>query len=148
METNNFQRVGVSSNTEAGRAFEKVARLYFLETGISLQVAFLVPVGFKVKRSHRFDFGSETPPILVECKSYTWTSGGNSPSAKIRSLNEAMLLFSVAPSHYRKILFMLRHLRKEESLAAYYVRTQGHLIGPDVEIWEFDLSEKKATRVI
>jgi hypothetical protein len=140
---NSFQRVGSISNTHAGREFEKAARLFFAETGVPLEVGFSVPVGYKIKKLHKFDLGSENPPILVECKSYTWTSGGNSPSAKIRSLNEVMLLFSVAPNHYRKILFVLKHLRKDETLAAHYVRTQGHLIGPGIEIWEFDLDKKE-----
>jgi hypothetical protein len=145
---NNFQRVGAISNTHAGRDFEEASQLFFAGTGIALQAHFVAPVGFKVKKSHKFDLGSEIPPILVECKSYTWTSGGNSPSAKIRSLNEAMLLFSVAPEHYRKILFMLKHLRNGVSLARHYIKTQGHLIGPTVEIWEFDLVEKRAEQLL
>jgi len=58
-----------------------------------------------------------------------------------------MLLFSVAPGHFRKILFLLRHVRKDMSLAAYYVKTQGHLIGPNIEIWEFDVDSKAGTRI-
>jgi hypothetical protein len=145
---NNFQRVGAISNTHAGREFEDAALAFFAEAGFALQPGFCAPVGVKVKKSHKFDLGSDNPPILVECKSYTWTSGGNSPSAKIRSLNEVMLLFSVAPERYRKILFLLKDLRKAESLAAHYIKTQGHLIGPDVEIWEFDLARKQGQRLI
>jgi hypothetical protein len=144
---NNFQRVGSISNAHVGREFEDAARLFFFETGITLQSEFVVPVGYKVKKRHKFDLGSEHPPILVECKSYTWTSGGNSPSAKIRGLNEVMLLFSVAPSHYRKILFVLKHLRNDTSLASHYIKTQGHLIGPGVEIWEFDLETKQGEKI-
>jgi hypothetical protein len=145
---NNFQRVGAISNTHAGREFEEAARLFFAETGISLQPEFNAPIGVRVKKPHKFDLGSEDPPVLVECKSYTWTSGGNSPSAKIRGLNEVMLLFSVAPPHYRKILFVLKHLRRGLSLANHYISTQGHLIGPNVEIWEFDMDQKHAERVL
>jgi hypothetical protein len=144
---NNFQRVGSISNAHVGKEFEATARLFFAEIGLPLQPAFTAPVGFKVKKLHKFDLGSENPPILVECKSYTWTSGGNSPSAKIRGLNEAMLLFSVAPNRYRKILFLLKHLRKNVSLATHYIKTQGHLAGPDVEIWEFDCDENSGQRV-
>ena len=144
---NNFQRVGAVSNTQVGREFEEAANLFFADTGISLHRGFSVPVGFKIKKPHKFDLGTEDPPTLVECKSYTWTSGGNSPSAKIRGMNEVMLLFSVAPSRYRKILFVLKHLRGNVSLARHYVKTQGHLIGPDVEIWEFDLDHKRGERV-
>jgi hypothetical protein len=143
----NFQRVGAISNTHAGREFEEAAQLFFEQTGISLTREFVAPVGFKIKKSHKFDLGSEAPPILVECKSYTWTVGGNSPSAKIRGLNEVMLLFSVAPAHYRKVLFLLKHLRRNVSLATHYIQTQGHLIGPGIEIWEFDLNDKKAEQI-
>ncbi len=145
---NRFQRVGAISNTYAGREFEEAVRLFFAEAGIALEPRFRAPVGFEVKKSHEFDLGSKQPPILVECKSYTWTAGGNSPCAKIRSLNEAMLLFSASPPGYRKILVMLKHSRKQETLAAHYIRTQGHLIGSDVEIWEFDLDHRQGERVL
>jgi hypothetical protein len=145
---NNFQRVGSVSNAHAGREFEKAAQLFFAETGLKLEPGFSVDVAYKMKKPHKFDLGSQEPPILVECKSYTWTSGGNSPSAKIRGLNEVMLLFSVAPKHYRKILFVLKHLRKDVSLAAHYINTQGHLIGPNIEIWELDLDKNRGERVL
>jgi hypothetical protein len=144
---NNFQRIGSVSNAHVGMEFEEATRLFFAETGIALRPGFIVPVGFKVKKPHKFDLGSEDPPILVECKSYTWTSGGNSPSAKIRGLNEVMLLFSVAPKYFRKILFVLKNLRRDVSLADHYIKTQGHLIGPNIEIWEFDLDAKRGVRV-
>jgi len=176
IEINNFQRVGSIRNTHVGQEFELAAQAFFATTGIPLTPSFGVPVGHIKTRLHKFDLGSEEPPILVECKSYTWTSGGNSPGAKIRSMNAVMLLFSVAPVRYRKILFVLiptvlfldrwyarglaggarqnkdlyqppdtihesilraagiRHLRKELSLAKHYIATQGHLIGPGIEI--------------
>jgi len=77
-----------------------------------------------------------------------WTIGGNSPSAKIRGMNEVMLLFSVAPEHYRKVLFVLRHLRKDVLLAAHYIKSHGHLVGPNVEIWEFDLDARQAWHLL
>jgi len=144
---NNFQRVGAPSNAQVGREFEEAARLYFESTGIALTRAFVQPVGYKIKKPHKFDLGSDNPPILVECKSLTWTSGGNSPSAKIRSLNEVMLLFSVSPPHYRRILFLLKHLKGELSLGKHYIKSEGHLIGPGIEIWEFDLVAKVAERI-
>jgi hypothetical protein len=144
---NNFQRPGSPSNTHVGREFEEAARLFFAKTKIPLELGFSEKVGHRIKKSHKFDLGSKKPPILVECKSYTWTSGGNSPSAKIRGLNEVMLVFSLAPKRYRKILFMLKHMRKEVSLAAHYIKTQGHLIGPNIEIWELDLEKAHAQQV-
>lgn len=147
--TNNFQRVGATSNTQAGREFEEAAHIFFDKAGIKLRRGFVAPVGFKVKKNKVFDLGSEDPPILVECKSYKWTESGKSPSAKIRGMNEAMLVFSVAPPKYRKILFLLKHAHQRSgvTLAAHYIKNQGHLIGPGVEIWEFDLDVRHGERV-
>jgi hypothetical protein len=78
---NNFQRIGSKSNTHVGREFEEAARLFFAQTGVHLRPNFVALVGHSIKKPHRFDLGSDDPPILVECKSFTWTSGGNSPSA-------------------------------------------------------------------
>lgn len=150
MDINNFQRIGATSNTEAGRDFEAAAHIFFQESGIKLFRGFPALVGFRKKKEHLFDLGSEDPPILVECKSYTWTSGGNSPSAKIRGMNEAMLLFSVAPPHYRKILFLLKHLHEKTrvSLAMHYIKNHEHLFAPGVEVWEFDLDTKEGVPLL
>jgi hypothetical protein len=147
-QANNFQRVGASSNAAVGREFEDAAQKYFQSLGLSLQRDFKVEVGYKIKKPHRFDLGNDDPAVLVECKSFTWTSGGNSPAAKIRGLNEVMLYFSVSPPHFRKILFLLKHMRREVSLATHYLKTQGHLIGPGVQIFEFDLESKTANQLL
>lgn len=146
----NHQRKNAISNSHAGREFEAAAALFLKKTGILLEQNFAVAVGHSKKKLHRFDLGSADPAILVECKSYTWTESGASPSAKIRGLNEAMLFFSLAPEGYRKILFLLKHVHPQRniSLASHYISTQGHLIGPDVEVWEFDLQCDKGERLI
>jgi len=135
---NRFQRLGAISNTHAGRDFENAAQGFLARQGVAVESDFRVPVGHQRPKLHRFDLGSAEPSVVVECKSYKWTSGGNSPSAKLRNLNEAMLIFSVTPREYRKMLVMLRHFRGETSLAAHYIHSQGHLIPVGVEIWEYD----------
>jgi hypothetical protein len=135
---NRFQRHGAVSNTHVGRDFEYSVRQFLIEQGLELKPSFSLSIGHQRQKPHRFDLGTSEPAVVVECKSYTWTSGGNSPSAKLRSLNEAMLIFSVTPARYRKMLVMLRHLRGEVSLAAHYIRNQGHLIPAGVEVWELD----------
>jgi hypothetical protein len=148
MDINNFQRVGAASNTQAGNDFEAAARAFFSQQGISLVKNFSVPVGVgETKKMHRFDLGSENPPVLVECKSHTWTSGGNMPSAKMTVWNEAMYYFHVAPSSYRKIFFVLKHSRREQSLATYYLKTHGHMVPDGVEFWEFDLEALTASQL-
>jgi len=153
MKDSSHQRVGAISNTHVGREFEDAVQSYFESQGITLARAFAVPVGHqcRTKKRHRYDLGSENPPILVECKAFTWAKSGKRPSAKIRSLNEAMFLFHLAPAHYRKLLVILRHMhprRSEDSLAAHYIRTQSHLVPEGIEIWQFDLLSRQAERLL
>jgi hypothetical protein len=141
MTDNNHQRVGAVSNAHVGRDFESVAQEYFSQEGVLLSNNYAVAVGVAAeKKIRQFDLGSGEPPVLVECKSHRWTAGGNVPSAKITVWNEAMYYFHLAPSRFRKVLFVLRDLseRRGETLAGYYVRNYGHLIPKDVEIFEYD----------
>ena len=93
-----------------------------------------------VLKHHAFDLGSERPKVIVECKSHTWTSGGNVPSAKMKNWAEAMFYFHMAPPDYRKIFFVERRVRpgRSESLLSYFLRTKAHMIPSDVEFWELD----------
>lgn len=138
----NHQRLGSISNAHAGREFELLARAYFKrQEGLDLAVNFPVPLGHgDHKKIHRFDLGSEDPAVLVECKSHNWTITGNMPSAKMTVWNEAMYYFHLAPSHYRKVLFVLdaRHSRQGVSLAEFYFRTAAHLIPPKVTLAEYN----------
>jgi hypothetical protein len=138
----NHQRIGSISNAHVGRDFEAVAYAYFQRSeGIALQRDFRIFLGAgSTAKVHRFDLGSDDPPVLIECKSLHWTETGRVPSAKIRSCNEAMYYFHLAPAQYRKVLFMLRaeHPRQSDTLAEYYARTSAHLIPPTVSIVEYD----------
>ena len=58
-----------------------------------------------------------------------------------------MLYFHLAPSKYRKILFVHKSLRGKESLAEYYIRCNGHLIPLSVEIWEYDPIKELAIQI-
>lgn len=148
MKDARFQRVGALSNAAVGRAFEESVRDHYARIGIMLERNLAVPVGVgEHKKIHRFDLGSESPAIIVECKSHTWTAGGNSPSAKMTVWNEAMYYFHVAPPNYTKILFVLKHEHNGLSLASHYVKTYSHLIPPSVELWELDLAEGLGERL-
>lgn len=151
MDTNNFQRVGSVSNAHVGRDFEAIAREYFRQSGIMLESDFAVPLGVATARKDRkFDLGASKPPVLVECKSHRWTSGGNIPSAKITVWNESMYYFHIAPPEFRKVLFVLRDFseKRQESLATYYVRNYGHLVPSDVEILEYDEPSESVLAVL
>jgi len=137
----NFQREGSSSNTQVGNDFESLASRYFSQQGIHLNKNYKIRIGIgDTKKEHAFDLGSSDPKMIVECKSHKWTSGKNTPSAKMTVWNEAMYYFAIAPEEYRKVLFVLRDYNKakRETLAEYYIRTYEHLIPKGVEIWEYD----------
>ena len=140
-----FQRKGATSNTQVGRDFEAKAQEFFRRQGLLLQRNVQVDIGITGKKPHAFDLGDQTAKVIVECKSHTWTEGGNVPSAKMTAWNEAMYFFHAAPRRYRKIFFVLRDFseKKKQTLADYFIRTNPHLIPSDVEIWEFD--EQQAT---
>ena len=135
----NFQREGSISNAHVGRDFEARARAILAAHGIPLNMNHKVPCGLgNDKKLHTFDLGSEDPPVIVECKSQTWTKGDVVPSAKMKNWAEAMFYFHMAPPRYRKIFFVEQSLRVRngESLLAYFRRTQSHMIPPEVEFWE------------
>lgn len=148
-DINNFQRVGADHNAGVGAAFETMARTFFRSNaGIDLTPNFSVPVGVSnQKKPHRFDLGSRSPAVLVECKSHTWTQTGNMPSAKMTVWNEAMYYFHIAPDEFRKIMFVLKHHRRGLSLASYYLQTHGHMVPDRVEIWEFDTDALSGERL-
>jgi hypothetical protein len=136
-----FQRIGAVSNTHVGSDFERAAQEVLASQDLRLVRGFSLPIGIgEKKKDHRFDLGSASAQIIVECKSHKWTKGGNVPSAKMTVWNEAMYYFAVAPEDYRKVLFVLRDYsdKKRETLAEYYIRTRDHLIPDEVEIWEYD----------
>ena len=137
----NFQRTGSISNAHVGREFELKIMNALRQNNIIVERNFSIEVGIeKTFKQHNFDLGSNSPPILVECKSHTWTKGNNIPSAKMAQWNEAMYYFKCAPGSFRKMFVVLldKRISSGETLAAYYIHTYPHLIPSDVEIWEFD----------
>lgn len=144
-----FQRIDSESNTAVGRDFERIARDFFeSKHRIKLTPSYQVRVGIGVRtKVRRFDLDCEEPATLIECKSHTWTVGGNMLSAKMTVWNESMLYFHLAPNAFRKILFVLRSVRREQTLAEYYLHTHGHLVPEGVQIWEYDQFAHDARQV-
>lgn len=144
-----FQRKGAESNTQVGRDFEAKAQNFFSQRGLHLTVSMALEIGVNGRKSHNFDLGDEQNKVIVECKAHKWTEGGNVPSAKMTTWNQAMFFFHAAPSGYRKILFVLSDFshKRDETLGGYYVRTNHHLIPKDVEVWEYDEKCETAKRI-
>jgi hypothetical protein len=137
-----------SDNPGRGVKFEDAVRRFFLSHGLRLELNYNVEVGAaSVRRPRRFDLGCAEPAMLVECKSHSWTEGGNAPSAKLSVWNEAMFYFLLAPREYRKALVALASDRNGQSLAEHYVKRFGHMVPAGVEIWEVD-SEGRSGRTV
>jgi hypothetical protein len=105
-----------------------------------------IPIG-RPQKEHKFDLANSDRSIVAECKCYTWTDSGNVPSAKLMGLDEAVFYFSFLPAGTQKILCMQKAVfrGKSETLAEYYVRVHGHLLG-DVSVYE--VSDDEAIKVI
>ena len=144
-----FQRKGSESNAHVGRDFEEEVRKYFDKQGLTLSAHVSVPIGITGKKAHSFDLGNEEKKVLVECKAHRWTEGGNVPSAKLTVWNEAMFFFYAAPQGYRKLLVVLHDFssRRNETIGDYYIRTYSHLIPADVEVWEYNESNKSGKKI-
>lgn len=146
-----FQLIGSKSNIHAGRQFELKAHRFLTSQGLNLKFNVMIPVGLAgIEKEHAFDLGCTDSKVLVECKSHKWTKPGyNAPSTKLTVWNEAMYYFHLAPDHYRKIMFVLRdyNMKRNETLAAYYLRAYANIIPPDVEFWEYDENEETAKNI-
>ena len=139
------------SNYAKGQQFAEQVSKYLAEHGHIVSPEYGVNVGLNSARTklHHFDFGNKS--LIVECKRYQWTSGGYIPSAKIATLNEAMMYFHAASSNFRKMVFIAKTdkkgVRNPETFAEYYVRLHGHFIPDDVEFLEFDSKTRSARRI-
>lgn len=128
-------------NPGKGAKFKAAVARFLSSQRIFVHDEFAVPIGVgALKRMHKFDLGNDDPKLVVECKSHSWTEGGNAPIAKMSVWNEAMYYFSLVPDDHRKMLFvLLSRLQPEaETLLTYYIRRYEHLIPFGVEIWEYD----------
>ncbi len=128
-----------SENPKVGKEFEnatlKWAEKYF-DCGFDMEKA--VEIGNPPK-AHRFDLVSKDESIIIECKCYTWTKSGNVPSAKLATLDEAILYLRSVSYPAKKIIVMrmAQNEKRKMTLAEYFYEKKGHLLG-DVALWELN----------
>lgn len=128
-----------SDNPKKGKVFQqKVLEL----AKNKFQKSFIEEKAVKIgnpEKEHRFDCVASDSSVIIECKCYSWTKGNNVPSAKMATLNEAVLYLRNADASAIKIIAMKKDLSKKrnETLAQYYLRTYGHLLN-DIQVWEVD----------
>ena len=85
---------------------------------------------------HKFDLVSEDKGIVIECKSYTWTRSGNSPSAKISTALEAVFYLSRIVADRKILVFQDDVNDKGESLTYTFVRRYDGVLD-DIEVWAY-----------
>ncbi|MFD2117620.1 hypothetical protein ACFSTH_11540 [Paenibacillus yanchengensis] len=127
------------SSIDKGKSFQSLVRIALMEKynqSFEFEVAF--PVGNPAK-DHKFDLVSSNGEIIVKTKNYTWTESGNVPSAKLSVLNEAVFYLQHTPKGKTRIIVINYDLnvKKNESLANYYVKTYKHLLD-DVIVMEYN----------
>lgn len=126
-----------NSNKTKGDAFRDFAKpILEKELKTELEPEQKIVIGNPMKE-HAFDLANQDRSVVIECKNYTWTKAGNLPSAKISTLNEAVLYFSFLDCNVQKILCLMesKDPKRKETLARYYVNTYGHLLR-DVIVYE------------
>lgn len=149
IDMSTHQRKNALSNTRVGIDFEELTLKYFKKSIPDIQKPFWIPIGHIEQKQHKFDLGSAKHKVIIECKSHTWTEGGNVPSAKLTTWDQAMLYFFLAPRKYRKIFVVKKDLnpKTKEPLASYYIRTHSHVIPDEVEFWEVDEEKSKFEQI-
>jgi hypothetical protein len=133
-----------SENPRVGKEFQLAVKEWLEEAyTFPFEIERKIAIGRPAKL-HSFDISSLDESIVVECKCYTWTETGNIPSAKMGFTNEAAFYLSFLPDDTERIIVMLHaeHLKRNETLAEYYFRTNRHLLGK-IKIYEFDLQTKE-----
>ena len=137
-----------NDNPRVGREFQEKVKQWF-ETNVmsSYELEHPILIG-SPEKPHKFDIVDKSEKTVIECKSYTYTHTGNIPSAKLTTLNEAIFYFSFLPEETEKILVVSHavHPKKKETLAEYYIRINGHLLG-DVKVWEFNIDTNEMRKI-
>ncbi|MBE5959129.1 MAG: hypothetical protein E7254_09760 [Lachnospiraceae bacterium] len=138
-----------SDNPGNGAEFQKQVFEWFSRRyNSSFELEKVIEIG-EPKTGHKYDIANEDNTMVIECKRYTWTESGNSPSAKLGVLNEAAFFLSYLPVDCEKYIVMAKaiHPSRDESLAEYYYRRYKHLLIPkNIKLAEFD-TEKETLKV-
>ena len=137
-----------SENPGVGKRFQIAVKEWFEENTLD-QYVLECPIAIgNPAKLHKFDIVEASEKRVIECKCYTWTETGNVPSAKMGFTNEAAFYLSFLPSTIEKIIVMAKsyHLKRGETLAEYYFKTNRHLLG-EIKVMEYDMCTKEMRMV-
>ncbi len=128
-----------SENPKVGKDFENVTLKWAKKNfGCNFDNEKAVEIG-NPPRPHKFDLVSKDEGIVIECKCYTWTESGNVPSAKLATLDEAILYMRSIAHPAKKIIAISYAFneKRNKTLAEYFCERKGHLLD-DISVWELD----------
>ena len=128
-----------SMNPAKGRRFQKLAvKILSKHFGVDFEIEYPVEIG-NPPEQHNFDLASKDLKYIGESKNYSWTEGGNVPSAKMVFVNEAVFYLQHLPDDISRFVVMREdfNAKRNETLAEYYHRTNYHLLN-GVYIIEID----------
>ncbi len=131
-----------SEKPKVGKEFEKVVKEW-AELYYDCEFESEKPVEIENPcKPHKFDLVSKHGDIVIECKCYTWTESGNVPSAKLATLDEAILYMRSIEYPAKKIIALSYDFceKKNMTLAKYFCEKKGHLL-EDISVWEIKDSE-------
>jgi hypothetical protein len=132
-----------SMNAGKGKSFQSIAaEVLSHRFQVGFQTEHPIPIGYPPKNL-KFDLVSVDGVYIGECKNYSWTEGGNVPSAKIGFINEAVFYLQHISSDKKRFIILRRDIdnKRSETLADYYYRTNKHLLN-GVFIIELDVTTK------
>jgi hypothetical protein len=115
------------------RDFQEITRRFFEEqTGLEIaeEVELELPSG-----RWRADLVSLDRSMVIECKSYTWTKGGNVPAAKLEHARMACARLAQTTARRKALVFQDDQV-KGNSLATHFVRLNRALLG-GIETWGY-----------
>lgn len=115
------------------QAFRSLAREYF-EKELHANLLPEVTVHLDDGQIHHFDLGTKEAGALIECKSYTFTAGGNEPAAKLNHAKTDAQLLRASHATRKIIVFDDDVHSKKGSLAELFARRNRTWLA-DVEVW-------------
>ena len=133
-----------SENTAKGKKFQNLAaKVLSLHFGTEFLTERKFPIGHPSK-DHKFDLVSTDLKFVGESKNYSWTETGNTPSAKIGFINEAVFYLYHLPKDKNRFVVLRKavHPKQKKTLAEYYFETNKHLLN-GVFVVEIDEDSSK-----
>jgi hypothetical protein len=135
-------------NPKKGRDFQNLAARILSDY---FNVAFLteqaIPIGNPPKL-HKFDLVSIDKKYIGESKNYSYTEGGNIPSAKMMGLNEAVFYLQHLPTEKDRFIVVRKEVGINHSvtLGEHYYKTNRHLLN-SVFIIEIDVKTNEVREI-